>query len=53
MLVLTLILMGAATTLIGFLPTYETAGIVAPVMLLLLQDPARAFPRAVNGEAQS
>ncbi|MEJ1115434.1 MFS transporter [Paenarthrobacter sp. CCNWLY172] len=37
MLVLTLILMGAATTLIGILPTYETAGILAPVMLLLLR----------------
>ena len=37
MLVLTLILMGAATTLIGFLPTYATAGIIAPVMLLLLR----------------
>ncbi|NKX53199.1 MHS family MFS transporter [Arthrobacter sp. E918] len=37
MLVLTLILMGAATTLIGVLPTYETAGVLAPVMLLLLR----------------
>jgi MFS family permease len=37
MLVLTLILMGAATTLIGVLPTYETAGIVAPILLLLLR----------------
>lgn len=37
MLVLTLILMGAATTLIGILPTYATAGILAPVMLLLLR----------------
>jgi metabolite-proton symporter len=36
-LVLTLILMGVATTLIGVLPTYETAGIVAPVLLLLLR----------------
>ena len=36
MLVLTLILMGAATTLIGFLPTYATAGVIAPIMLLLL-----------------
>src|SRR6476620_1382717 len=30
MLVLTLILMGTATTLIGVLPTYETAGVLAP-----------------------
>ena len=37
MLVMTLILMGAATTLIGFLPTYATAGAIAPVMLLLLR----------------
>ena len=37
MLVLTLILMGAATTLIGFLPTYAAAGVIAPVMLLLLR----------------
>jgi MFS family permease len=37
MLVLTLILMGASTTLIGVLPTYETAGLAAPVLLLLLR----------------
>ena len=37
MLVLTLIMMGAATTLIGFLPTYATAGVIAPVLLLLLR----------------
>jgi len=37
MLVLTLILMGAATTLIGVLPTYATAGVAAPIMLLLLR----------------
>ncbi|QRQ79342.1 MFS transporter [Glutamicibacter protophormiae] len=37
MLVLTLSLMGAATTLIGVLPTYETAGLWAPVLLLLLR----------------
>jgi MFS family permease len=36
-LVITLIMMGAATTLIGVLPTYETAGIVAPILLLLLR----------------
>lgn len=39
MLVLTLILMGAATTLIGFPPTYATAGALAPIMLLLLRIP--------------
>ena len=37
MLVLTLILMGISTTLIGVLPTYETAGLLAPVVLLLLR----------------
>ncbi|MDO2933297.1 MFS transporter [Paeniglutamicibacter sulfureus] len=37
MLVITLILMGAATTLIGVLPTYATAGVMAPIMLLLLR----------------
>ncbi|WP_336710877.1 MFS transporter [Arthrobacter sp. USHLN218] len=37
MLVLTLLLMGGATTLIGVLPTYETAGVMAPVLLLLLR----------------
>ncbi|MCG2932216.1 MFS transporter, partial [Escherichia coli] len=31
MLVLTLSLMGAATTLIGVLPTYDAAGLLAPV----------------------
>ncbi|GAB3261279.1 MFS transporter [Arthrobacter pigmenti] len=37
MLVLTLLLMGGATTLVGVLPTYETAGVLAPVLLLLLR----------------
>ncbi|GLB65706.1 MFS transporter [Arthrobacter mangrovi] len=37
MLVLTLLLMGGATTLIGVLPTFETAGVMAPVLLLLLR----------------
>src|SRR6478752_10688615 len=37
MLVITLIMMGAATTLIGVLPTFETAGVAAPVLLLLLR----------------
>lgn len=36
-LVLTLLLMGVATTLIGVLPTYETAGVAAPALLVLLR----------------
>ncbi|MCB1273538.1 MAG: MHS family MFS transporter [Leucobacter sp.] len=37
MLVATLILMGAATTLIGVLPTFEQVGILAPILLMLLR----------------
>ncbi|MBB3053173.1 MFS family permease [Prauserella isguenensis] len=37
MLVITLVMMGGATALIGLLPTYENAGVLAPVMLLLLR----------------
>lgn len=37
MLVLTLLLMGVATTLVGALPTYEQVGILAPILLLLLR----------------
>jgi MFS family permease len=33
----TLIIMGGATTLIGFLPTYSTIGIAAPIILLLIR----------------
>jgi MFS transporter, MHS family, shikimate and dehydroshikimate transport protein len=37
MLVLTLMIMGIATVLIGLLPTYEQIGIAAPLLLLLLR----------------
>ncbi|RNE56499.1 MFS transporter [Cryobacterium tepidiphilum] len=36
-LVVTLILMGAATTLVGVLPTYQAIGVAAPVLLILLR----------------
>jgi MFS transporter, MHS family, shikimate and dehydroshikimate transport protein len=34
MLILTLVTMGVATTLIGLLPTYDSIGVVAPVLLV-------------------
>ncbi|WP_121746078.1 MFS transporter [Streptomyces sp. E2N166] len=37
MLVLALTLMGVATTGIGLLPTYETIGLAAPILLVLLR----------------
>ncbi|MFF3327131.1 MFS transporter [Streptomyces sp. NPDC002889] len=37
MLVMALVLMGVATVGIGLLPTYETIGIAAPVLLVLLR----------------
>jgi len=37
MLVLTLVMMGAATALIGVLPTYSQIGVAAPLLLILLR----------------
>lgn len=37
MLVLTLLLMGGATTLIGLLPTYASIGVSAPILLVVLR----------------
>ncbi|GAA4064705.1 MFS transporter [Agromyces indicus] len=36
-LVLTLLLMGIATVLVGLLPTYETIGLAAPILLIFLR----------------
>jgi MHS family shikimate/dehydroshikimate transporter-like MFS transporter len=47
MLVLTLLLMGVATFLVGCLPTYKDIGIIAPILLVILRF-AQGF--AVGGE---
>ena len=47
MLVASLLLMGVSTTLVGVLPTYETAGVLAPILLVALRF---AQGVAVGGE---
>ncbi|RBP66062.1 sugar phosphate permease [Brevibacterium sanguinis] len=37
MLVLTMTVMGISSTAIGFLPTYEQAGVIAPILLILIR----------------
>lgn len=37
MLIFTIVLMGTATTLIGVLPNYDTIGVLAPVLLIVLR----------------
>src|ERR671921_1957230 len=37
MLILSLLIMGIATFLIGFLPTYQTIGVLAPILLVVLR----------------
>ena len=46
-LIITLLLMGGATVAVGLLPTYETAGALAPVLLVILRA---AQGIAVGGE---
>ena len=47
-LMITLFGMGIATTLIGVLPTYAAAGIIAP-LLLIFCGLSRGFPPEANG----
>src|SRR5690606_8904743 len=46
-LTITLLVMGIATTLVGVLPSYATAGIVGPILLIVLRV---AQGLAVGGE---
>ena len=51
MLVLALTLMGVATTGIGLLPTYDTIGVAAPILLVLCAS-CRASRSARSGAAR-
>jgi MFS transporter, MHS family, shikimate and dehydroshikimate transport protein len=52
MLVLTLTIMGVATTLIGLLPTYAAIGVSAPLLLVVLRF-AQGLGAAGSGEGRS
>ncbi len=49
MLIITLMIMGVATFLIGLVPTYAQIGIAAPILLLLLRIAAGHRPRRRMG----
>jgi len=53
MLVLTLLIMGVATLLIGLLPTYEQIGVAAPILLLLLRIAQGIGPRGRVGRRRA
>ena len=51
MLVISLVGMGAATVLMGLMPTYATIGILAPILLDGPASGAGLLPSAVSGAA--
>jgi MFS transporter, MHS family, shikimate and dehydroshikimate transport protein len=48
MLIVTLLMMGIGSTIIGLIPSYATIGVAAPLILLAICAPSRAF--AIGGE---
>jgi hypothetical protein len=53
MLVLTLVIMGVATFLIGLLPTYASIGAWAPVLLVVFENGSRVWCRRRVGRRDS